>query len=99
MAHLEVTIRAAFDTAAIATMLTDNAGAAVASRYLREIDALYERLIMFPQSGMRRQSLGRDIRIGVVDPYVVIYRYRLDTVTVLRVLDGRRNITRRLVRG
>jgi plasmid stabilization system protein ParE len=37
-------------------------------------------------------------RCGVVEPYVVIYDYRADVVTVLRVLDGRRNITRRLIR-
>jgi hypothetical protein len=39
-----------------------------------------------------------DIRIAVVEPYIVTYRYRADTVTVVRMVDGRRNITRRLVR-
>ena len=53
---------------------------------------------LFPRSGMRRPSLGRDIRFGVVEPYVIIYRYRADTVTVARIVDGRRNITRQLVR-
>lgn len=37
-------------------------------------------------------------RLGVVEPYVVIYDYRPDVVTVLRVLDGRRKLTRRLIR-
>ena len=60
---------------------------------------LYDRLALFPRSGMRRESLGRNIRIGVVEPYIVIYQYRQpDTVLIVRVLDGRRNITRRLVR-
>ena len=67
-------------------------------RYHREIESLFERLVMFPRSGMRRPTLGRNARIGVVEPYLVIYDYRADVVTILRILDGRRNITRRLVR-
>jgi toxin ParE1/3/4 len=53
---------------------------------------------MFPRRGGPRPSFGRYARVGVVSPFVVIYDYRSDVVTVLRVLDGRRNITRRLVR-
>jgi plasmid stabilization system protein ParE len=33
-----------------------------------------------------------------VEPYVVIYDYRPDVITILRILDGRRHITRRLMR-
>ena len=98
MAHLVVTVRAAPDAADIFERLTDTAGTNVAMRYRREIDTLHDRLSLFPRSGMRRPSLGRDVRIGVVWPYVAIHEHRSDTVTVLRVLDGRRNITRRLVR-
>jgi toxin ParE1/3/4 len=98
MARLVVTIRAGRDAAAITAMLADNAGPEVAARYRREIDALYNRLVMFPQSGSPRPTLGRYTRLGVVDPYVVIYDYRPDVVTILRILDGRRNITRGLVR-
>jgi toxin ParE1/3/4 len=49
---------------------------------------------MFPHSGAPRLGLGSDIRIGVVRPYVVIYRYLADDdiVTVLRVVHGRRRI-------
>lgn len=82
MARLVVTIRAALDVAAIVQMLTDNAGPDVASRYRREIDALYDRFSLFPRSGAHRPQLGHEIPIGVVSPYVVIYRYRQDTVTV-----------------
>jgi plasmid stabilization system protein ParE len=31
-------------------------------------------------------------------PYIVIYNHEEDTVTVLRVLHGKRNITRDLIR-
>ncbi len=98
MAKLVVSPQAELDAAAIIEMLTEKAGAAVAARYRREFEDLFQRLIMFPRSGARRPELGRRLRIGVVAPYIVIYDYRKDTVEVLRVLDGRRNITRRLVR-
>lgn len=98
MAKLIVSPQAALDAAAIVELLSDNAGTDVAAKYLREIDALFERISLFPKSGMRRPSLGHDIRFGVVEPYVIIYRYRADTVTVARIVDGRRNITRQLVR-
>lgn len=98
MARLVITIRAGRDAAAIIAMLADNAGPETAARYRRDIDALYGRLILFPRSGARRPSFGRHARLGVVEPYVVIYDYRPDVVTVLRVLDGRRKLTRRLIR-
>ena len=98
MAKLIVSPQAALDAAAIVELLFDKAGIDVAARYLHEIDALFERISLFPRSGMRRPSLGRDIRFGVIEPYVIIYRYRADTVTVARIVDGRRNITRQLVR-
>ena len=79
-------------------MLADNAGPQVAARYRRNIDALYDRLVMFPQSGAPRPSLGRYTRLGVVEPYVIIYDYQPDVITILRILDGRRHITRRLIR-
>jgi toxin ParE1/3/4 len=84
MARLIVSPQAALDAAAIVELLSEKAGLDVAARYLRQIDMLFERISLFPRSGMRRPSLGRDIRFGVVEPYVIIYRYRADTVTVAR---------------
>lgn len=98
MARLTISAKAAVDVAAIVEMLKDHAGINVANHYRRDIDALYDRLAMFPRSGMRRTSLGRYARIGIVPPYIIIYDLVDDEVMILRVLDGRRNITRRLVR-
>jgi len=78
--------------------LADLAGPAVARRYNQELNAIFERLAMFPESGAQRRSLGPHARIAVVAPYVVIYDYQDDTVVIVRVLDGRRDIPRRLVR-
>jgi toxin ParE1/3/4 len=98
MARLVVSDRADLDFSAIVEMLRDKAGADVAARYRQNIDDVFERLAMFPKSGMPRPKMGRDVRIAVVSPYIVFYEYRRDVI-ILRILDGRRNITSRLVRG
>jgi toxin ParE1/3/4 len=44
--------------------------------------------------------LGPNVRIGIVSPYIVIYRYAKndDLVVVLRILHGRRKITGKMLR-
>ena len=46
-----------------------------ARRYRRMFRALYLRLAEFPNSGAPRPVIGLGIRIGVVAPFIVIYRY------------------------
>lgn len=70
-----------------------------ALRYAAEFDALFDRLGEFSGIGAPRPKLGAHARIGIILPYVAIYDYEGGTVTVLRVLHGRRNITAKLVRG
>jgi len=50
----------------------------------------------FPEAGAARPELGPAVRIRPVAPYVVIYDISPDTVTILRLLHGRRDITRAL---
>lgn len=98
MARLRISVQAETDAAAIVAILHEQAGAQVAIRYRLEFETLFERLIMFPRSGVRRPSLGRHTRIGVVSPYVVLYEFGAnDEATILRIVDGRRRITRNLV--
>jgi toxin ParE1/3/4 len=47
----------------------------VASQYNARIEVLYDKLADFPESCQTRPRLGAHIRVGVVDPYLVIYRY------------------------
>ena len=56
-------------------------------------------LATFPESGSPRPALGRLIRIGLVSPYNVIYEYveADDAVTIMRIVHGRRRITRRML--
>jgi toxin ParE1/3/4 len=53
-----------------------------------------------PRPARRGKPLGPDAHIAIVYPYVLIYDYvqANDTVTLLRVLHGRRNITRDLLK-
>jgi len=80
--------------------LAELAGADVAERYAFELRNIYQRLTMFPAIGPSRAELGQHARIAILHPYIVVYDHVLgsETVTIVRVLDGRRNITRRSVR-
>jgi plasmid stabilization system protein ParE len=49
MAKLIVSAQAALDAAAIVELLSDKAGIDVAAKYLREIDAPFERISLFPE--------------------------------------------------
>ncbi len=97
MARVVITEPADADSAEIISDLTAKAGELVADRYEAEFGALYLRLASFPESGSLRPKLGRFIRIGLVSPYVVVYRHAPgdDLVAVIRILHGRRRITRR----
>lgn len=99
MTRVIITDPADADSVEIVKDLTGKAGVLVADRYEAGFDALYRRLESFPGSGAPRPKLGRFIRIGVVLPYVVVYRYVPDddVVAVIRILHGRRRITRRIL--
>jgi toxin ParE1/3/4 len=98
MIQVIVTGPAEADVAQIVIHLTKAAGYEIAARYLGAFDAVYDRLAEFPDMGPPRRSLGRDTRIALVHPYVMVYDHSNDRVIVLRVLHGARNITRRVVR-
>jgi toxin ParE1/3/4 len=101
MARLVVSLLAQADTAQIVTDLAGGAGHPVAARYAASFERLYERLTRHPESGAPRPAMGRHVRISIVSPYVVIYEHVAaeDTVTILRIAHGRRNITRSFVKG
>jgi toxin ParE1/3/4 len=98
MARVVITGTADADVTGIITYLVRNAGHQVAQRYLGAFDAVYDRLADVPASGSPRPALGRNARIALVHPFVVIYDYVDDTVTVLRVLHGRRDIAREILK-
>ncbi len=87
------------DRAEIIEELAAKAGAFTARKYDDRFEQLYDRLELYPQSCPLRPVLGHEIRLGVVTPFVIIYRYAEidDTVTVLRLIDGRRDISKKLL--
>ena len=97
MARVVVTDSAKRDVRRILSDLNLKAGHRVAANYAAEFKATYRRLVEFPASGPPRPELGVQARIAIILPYIVIYDHRDDVVTVLRVLHGKRNITRELL--
>ncbi len=100
MARVEFSSLALADIAGILSDLNRNAGFPVVEKYRRNFDRLVlTNLSRFPEMCEARPQLGAHIRVGVVYPYLVVYRYRPqdDVVGVVRVLHGRRKITRALV--
>jgi toxin ParE1/3/4 len=95
-----VQAKAEADLAAILDDLEQRAGPATAVKYAKAFDACLERLSIFPGLGAPRRRLGTLTRLSIVSPYLVFYDYDEpgDTVTVLRILHGRRKITKRLLR-
>src|ERR1700722_19999344 len=71
------------------------AGKSTVLKYRAAFKALYEHLANFPDNGAPRPKVGWRIRIGIVTPYIVIYRHTEadDIVRVLRIVHGRRRIT------
>ncbi len=100
MTKIVVSPRADTDFDEILDWLAERAGQGVADRYAADLDATYDNLARFPAIGFPRSNLGRRTRIAVLSPYLVIYDHlpEIDTINIVRILDGRRKITRRLVR-
>jgi toxin ParE1/3/4 len=101
MVRIVVTGPADADAAKILDELAHEAGYRTAERYNPRFEALYDRLVAYPEHGAIRPKLGRDIRIGIVPPYIVVYRHAASqqTVSILRIVHGRRKVTRKTVQG
>ena len=67
-----------------------NLAAAVA--LASEFQNKFENLSRFPFIGRDRSNLLPDIRSVVVETYVIFYRVDPDRITIVRVMDGRRDI-------
>lgn len=89
------------DSDAIIVGFARRAGLEVARRYARDFDRLYSLLADHPDIGPGRPRLGEGVRISVVALFVVIYAHdgTTQTATVLRIVHGKRRITRRLLRN
>ena len=98
-ARVIVTDIADADTAQILDEMTREAGYRTADRFNARVEDLYDRLGSHPDSCQARPKLGANIRVGVVYPYLVVYRHAegANTVSIIRIIHGRRKIKRRLL--
>ena len=101
MARVIVSLLAQADTTNIITFLAGQAGYGVAVGYAASFETLYERFASHPDSGTPRPAIGQHIRIGIVSRYIVIHEYDKvsDTVTIFRIVHGRRRITGKMLTG
>ena len=101
MTRLAITPEARADFNDIISGLYVEAGSAVAMRFSTSFDGAFVRLTEFPRIGAPRPKFGPTVRIWTIEPYVIFYRYTdtSDTVLVLRILHGRRKLTRKMLSG
>lgn len=99
MTRRVVTPAADGDLTVILDYLEAKAGPRVALKYARLFEHALERIDDHPGLGAPRPALGPLARIVVVSPYIIIYDHDRDanSVSVVRVLHGRRDITSRLL--
>jgi plasmid stabilization system protein ParE len=100
MTRLIVATEAEGDIDDILRYLEREAGRRTAIAYGERFVEAIERIIDFPGAGPPRPALGPDTRVAIVYPYLLIYDFTKadDTVTMLRVLHGKREITERLIK-
>jgi toxin ParE1/3/4 len=100
MIEVIVAPQARADLARIISNLAAVASSATAARWNDRLWQTIDRIAEFPGSGARRSRLGAHVRIKIVTPYIVIYEHErgADKVFVLRVVHGRRRITRKLLK-
>jgi len=100
MTRLVVTPEADADASEIITYLHREAGIRVAETYKARFEHMLSRLVEVPRMGAPRPVLGLDTRVVLVRPYLLIYDFTPDhnTLTLLRILHSRRNITPELLR-
>jgi plasmid stabilization system protein ParE len=95
--RLSPVAQADFD--AIIDHLSSVAGNKAAAKYAARLQATANRLADFPGIGAPRPQLGTETRLVVLKPYLIFYDGgpQSETVHVLRILHGSRNITPALV--
>ncbi|CAN5515833.1 type II toxin-antitoxin system RelE/ParE family toxin [soil metagenome] len=67
-------------------------------RLVEQITLKFDLLASFPRLGKQRPKLVVELRQTVVDPCLIFYRPAITGIEVVRVLHGRRKITKRLFR-
>jgi toxin ParE1/3/4 len=98
MGQLRFSPAAARDLQKISEDIGAAAGSAVALAFVDRLRKSLETLGAYPGAGRRRPGFGPGVRSWAVWPYVAFYRQNGHDAEIIRILHGRRRITRRLLR-
>jgi plasmid stabilization system protein ParE len=99
MAEFRLSTAAQADFNQIIDYLADVAGNRVAADYAERLRGSVNLIAEFPGIGAPRSNLGAETRVMIVKPYLVFYDGgpHSESVHVLRILHGHRNITPELI--
>jgi toxin ParE1/3/4 len=79
--------------------LATEASEAVATRFVRAIEATFEPLRHFPLLGPARDQFAPGLRVTFHRPYAVYYLARPEAIVIVRVIHGARDIAAIAERG
>lgn len=91
MAIVEVSERAKSDFDEIIARLESLAGNRVAVKFVVSLSRAIVGLADFPGQGAPRPRLGRDMRVLIVSPYLILYEYALGRRRSRRLADRSRS--------
>lgn len=97
MGRLRYSRAARADLETITLDIIHNSGAAVAERVIARLEKSLANVAEFPGTGRKRPGLGRNVWSWPMRPWVAFYRITGEDVEVIRILHGKRRITRKLV--
>ncbi len=80
------------DLEAIADYLAEQADLSRADRFLRQADQKFNRIAKFPKLGKSRPEVFPGLRSLPLDSYLVLYTVSDESVEILRVVSGYRDL-------
>ena len=99
-ARLIVSNAARADARNILDYLRAEGSERTALRYALSFNATIDRIAELPHSGSPRRQYGPNVRVVIIDPYLMFYETDPagQEVRLLRILHGVRNISEELIR-
>jgi toxin ParE1/3/4 len=99
VAQLRFAPAAARDIQKISDDIKAAAGKDIALAFVGRLRRSLEGLVAFPGMGRLRRRFGSGVRSWAVPPYVAFYRQSGNDVEIIRIVHGKRRITRALMGG
>ena len=90
-------MRARSDILAIHSYVAERSPAA-ADRILRRFSQRFDELLEFPLLGPDRSGLRASLRGLLIDGYIAFYVVEADRIVIVRVLDGRMDAKREMLK-